>query len=96
MDNNQGLGFYYQSGAKELSIAFKRTIGMHLFKMRQEKRITRHKVCSKLNIKSTDLDNVEIGKGNISWEIINKLLTYYHVRLHLTLSKVPKPKIPIE
>lgn len=96
MDKNKDRCFYYQSGAKDLNVSFRRTLGMHLFKMRHGRKISRQKVCTELNIKSRDLDRIEIGKSNISWFMIDKLLKYYHVRLHLNLIKTSNPETTIE
>ncbi len=96
MDNNHYKRFNYQSSAKDLGTFFKKTIGMHLFQIQQERNLTSNQVCRENNIKHDALESTELGKGCVSWFIINKLFNYYHVSLQLELVRTSNTEATIE
>lgn len=83
--NNPRRDFHYQFLSSNISVSLKKTLGVHLFKIRHGRKIPASKVCSDLNIKSDTLDRVEIGKGHTAWNIITQLFKYYNVRIHISL-----------
>ena len=77
--------FHYQSCSKQLEKSIRRSLGMHLFRVRQSKRLEAKKVCNDLNLKPKILDYIEIGKGNTRWNYIQQLMEYYKVQINFDL-----------
>lgn len=82
--------FFYQSDNLSVPKAIQRTLGMHLFHIRQRRKINSSVVCMDLHIKQRELDNVEIGREAINWKLIQKLANYY--QLHVYAGFLSKPK----
>ena len=82
--------FYYHSSSKQLEKSIRRTIGMYLFKLRQQRNLTAEKVCKELGVKVRLLDKIEIGKGCTRWNYIQCLLDYYGVHFKFDLDVYSK------
>ena len=83
--------FHYQSCSKQLEKSIRRSLGMHLFRVRQSKGVEANKVCKDLNFKPKILDYIEIGKGNTRWNYIQRLMEYYKVQINFELDLRHKP-----
>ena len=82
--------FFYQSENKSIPKAIQRSLGMHLFRIRQKRKINSSIVCMDLHIKQRDLDNVEIGREAVNWKLIQKLANYYQLRVYAGFLSKPK------
>ncbi len=82
--------FFYQSENKSIRKAIQRSLGMHLFRIRQKRKINSSIVCMDLHIKQRDLDNVEIGREAVNWKLIQKLANYYQLRVYAGFLSKPK------
>ncbi len=82
--------FFYQSESKLISKAVQRSLGLHLFRVRQKRKINSSVVCMDLHIKQRELDNVEIGRNAVNWKLIQKLADYYN--LHVYAGFFSKPE----
>ncbi len=74
--------FFYQSNNKSVAKAIQRSLGMHLFHIRQKRKINSSVICMDLHIKQRDLDNVEIGREAVNWPLIQKLADYYGLHVY--------------
>lgn len=74
--------FFYQSESKLISKAVQRSLGLHLFRVRQKRKINSSVVCMDLHIKQRELDNVEIGRNAVNWKLIQKLADYYNLHVY--------------
>ena len=82
--------FFYQSENKSIHKAIQRSLGMHLFRIRQKRKIISSGVCMDLHIKKRELVNVEIGREAVNWKLIQNLANYN--QLHVYAGFLSKPK----
>ena len=77
--------YKYCHNHKSTIVDIKKHIGFQLFCHRHKYRITAEEVDKNTGISIKNLNNIEIGRGNLSLELINKILDYYNMHIDLKI-----------
>lgn len=87
----KGTNFYYQSNMSDAYKAIRKTLGVHLFQLRQARKLTIKDLNKKIGVGEKAIDLVEIGKGGRDGQAAGKMLDYFGKRVKLELvSKLPE------
>lgn len=87
----KGTNFYYQSNLSDTYKAMRKTLGVHLFRLRQARKLTIKDLSKKIGVGEKAVDMVEIGKGGIDGSVAGKMLDYFGLRVRLELvSRLPE------
>lgn len=59
-----------------------KALGQMLRELRQEAELTQQQIADRINVDRPMISNWELGKGNITWNMLHRLVNAYGKRLH--------------
>lgn len=83
--NSEEENFYFDKLSGKPYFDFRKMLGRQLFKIRQEELKPFFIVARDTGLSEKMIDSAELGRGDICWEAIAKLLNYYkkYVKLYV-------------